>query len=125
MVMLSKNFYRWEFACKCGCGRDTVDAELIKVLEHVRQHYDVVCRVNSGHRCETHNRAEGGGEDSQHLYGRAADIVLIGRYPIIVYKFLDKNYPISLGLGLYDDFVHVDTRTNGPARWNNTTEVIK
>ncbi|EAS4214514.1 serine/threonine protein kinase, partial [Salmonella enterica] len=26
--MISKYFKRSEFACKCGCGQDTVDAEL-------------------------------------------------------------------------------------------------
>ena len=36
---LSENFSRHEFACKCGCGNDTVDAELIRVLQSVRARF--------------------------------------------------------------------------------------
>ena len=57
----SKYFKRSEFACKCGCGFDTVDYELVKVLEYIREHFDRPLQINSGCRCATHNRTLGSG----------------------------------------------------------------
>ena len=37
--MESKYFSRSEFACRCGCGFDTVDAELLQILEKLRKHF--------------------------------------------------------------------------------------
>jgi hypothetical protein len=34
--MISENFARSEFRCKCGCGLDTVDTELLRLLENIR-----------------------------------------------------------------------------------------
>ena len=73
---LSEHFSREEMACKCGCGLDTVDAELLSLLEKIRAHFDRPITINSGCRCEAHNRAVGGSKNSQHLIGRAADIVV-------------------------------------------------
>jgi uncharacterized protein YcbK (DUF882 family) len=109
-------FKRSEFACKCGCGFDTVDYELIEVLNDIRTHFKTPVIINSGCRCEDHNRAVGGSSNSQHLYGRAADIVVLDVAPQEVYDFVDSKY-FGLGLGLYSNWVHIDTRTNGPARW--------
>ena len=113
---ISPHFDRREFRCKCPCGADTVDAELIKVLEHIRQHFDRPVRVNSGHRCRDYNRYVGGSDSSQHLEGRAADIV-VDDVPAIVVQELVENMGVG-GLGRYNDFTHIDTRTNGPARWS-------
>lgn len=114
--MLSKHFNRSEFACKCGCGFDTIDAATLEILEAVREHFDSPVVVNSAARCASHNKAVGGSPNSQHLYGRAADIVVKGVAPKDVHRWIDANHP-SASLGLYNSFVHVDTRTNGPARW--------
>ena len=114
---LSLNFSRYEFKCKCGkCAQDTVDVELIKVLERVRSHFNARVTVNSGNRCEDYNRAVGGGEDSQHLKSRAADIVVKGVSPMDVYAYLVRIYPIKYGIGSYGTFTHIDTRAL-KARW--------
>jgi uncharacterized protein YcbK (DUF882 family) len=115
---LSEHFWRREFACKCGCGLDTIDAATLAVLELVRAHFEAPVTVASGHRCEAHNRACGGLAGSQHLRGRAADIVVEGVNAFEVYAFLDELHPHDLGLGRYATFTHVDTRTDGPARWS-------
>lgn len=116
MTKLSNHFNRGEFACKCGCGFDTVDIELIKVLEHVRHHFDRPVTINSAARCKDRNRAEGGSDKSQHLIGRAADIVVDMVPSDIVHEFLDETYGSDYGLGRYDTFTHVDTR-GSRARW--------
>lgn len=117
--MQSVNFNRSEFACKCGCGFDTVDAELLEILEAVRQHFGKPVTINSACRCEKHNKAVGGEPTSQHLYGRAADFTVAGPSPAKVYQWLIAEYPDRYGIGVYPSWVHVDSRA-GKARWLKT-----
>ena len=114
---ISKHFNRQEFRCKCGrCDLDTVDAELLKVLEEIRAYFERPIHITSGYRCPAWNSFQGG-ITSQHLYGRAADFFIDGIKPVQIAKWLDDHYPEKYGVGLYDSWVHLDTRTNGPARW--------
>lgn len=112
---ISKHFSRHEFACKCGCGFDTVDIDTLVVAETVRHYVGEPVIILSGCRCATHNRAIGGAPTSQHKKARAADLKV--SEPKKVYDYLCERYPGKYGFGLYKTFVHVDTRTNGPARW--------
>lgn len=114
---IAKHFDRSEFACQCGCGLDTVDSELLDLLQHIRASFDVPVTINSGCRCEEHNAAVGGSENSQHLIGRAADIVVQGASPLAVQRWFERQYPRRYGLGKYADFTHIDSRA-GKARWN-------
>lgn len=112
---LSAHFSRREFACNCGCGADTVDAELLTLLERAREHFGAPITITSGHRCREYNRRVGGARDSQHLRGRAADIKVNGVSPAKVYAwFADWHRG---GLGKYHTFTHVDTR-HGAVRWS-------
>ncbi|WP_442489391.1 D-Ala-D-Ala carboxypeptidase family metallohydrolase [Halomonas litopenaei] len=115
--MKSRYFQRGEFACSCGCGFDTVDAETLAVLEDVREHFEAPVIITSGCRCPAYNARIGGAEHSQHKLGRAADIQVRGVAPAQVQDYLIDRYPGRYGIGRYDNFTHVDTRTNGPARW--------
>lgn len=115
-MQLSKHFERHEFACRCGCGYDTVDTELIKILERIREYFSVVVTVNSGTRCEQHNRAVGGGRMSQHLLGKAADITVKDAPPNIVARFVERVCPDTGGVGRYKEFTHVDVRET-KSRW--------
>ena len=113
---LSANLSRSEFACQRGCGYDTVDADLIRIVQAIRDRFGRRVYVNSGCRCPTHNRSVGGSQKSQHLYGRAADIVVDGVSPEEVADYADTmDVP---GIGRYETFTHVDSRTVGPARWD-------
>jgi uncharacterized protein YcbK (DUF882 family) len=116
--MISKHFSRSEFACQCGCGFDTVDHELINVLEDVRELYGPV-NINSGSRCVKHNKAVGGSDKSQHLYGKAADIVTTESAIIVVANYLEKTYPDKYGIGRYTNpsRIHIDVRPD-KARWS-------
>ena len=116
MTQLSAHFQRREFACHCGCGFDTIDADTLRVLEAVREHFAAPVIVTSAARCREHNASVGGAPNSQHLVGRAADIQVKGATPEAVHDFIALRFPTA-SLGLYLTFVHVDTRTNGPARW--------
>ena len=112
----SPHFVRKEFACRCGCGADTVDAALLKVLEQVRTHFGQPVYITSGHRCSSHNKKCGGSENSQHLLGKAADIQVKSASPTKVADYLEAIYPNSCGIGRYDSWVHIDVRDH-PARW--------
>jgi len=118
MGNLSEHFDRAEFQCRCGCGWDTVDAELIRVLEDLRQSLDNrPITINSGCRCKMYNALVGGSPKSQHLLGKAADIRVEGFDPSEVADFLEDKYSNCYGIGRYDSFTHVDVRSGAPARW--------
>ena len=80
--------------------------------------------VNSWFRSTDYNRAVGGGEHSMHLTGGAVDFTKDGWTPAKIALALHNDYPMSekLGIGLYEDFVHVDIRglmgRRAPARWS-------
>ena len=114
--MESKYFEREEFACKCGCNFNTVDTELLVVLEGIREYFRAAVTVNSGCRCVAYNKYVGGSEDSQHTKGRAADIVVKHVHPLDVHAYLQGKYPEHYGIGKYDSFTHIDTR-DYKARW--------
>jgi len=116
--MNSKYFKRAEFKCHCDeCHCDTLDYELLCVLHELREHFGVPIHIMSGHRCLKHNRSVGSKDTSQHVQGRAADIMVKDVDPQKVYDTLCEWYPHKYGVGNYDTFTHIDTRTNGPARW--------
>lgn len=115
-MKLSDHFDSREFACHDGCGFDKVDLLLIHVLEDVRAFFNVPVQINSGCRCEKHNKAVGGEVNSQHLLGTAADISLKGVLPEKVYVYLDNKYKDQFGIGLYKSWVHIDVRLKR-SRW--------
>ena len=117
MTKLSEHFSREEFACQCGCGQDTVDYELIRVLEALRSHTGPI-HISSGNRCPSHNSACGGALKSFHVISKAADIIVKGNTPAETYHFLNERYPDRFGLGLYSGWVHIDVRSGPKARWH-------
>lgn len=127
---LTQNLSRSEFACKCGCGFDTVDFDLPLVLQSTQRYFQALnprrsikIRINSGCRCEIHNTMVGGADNSQHVKARAADFYLYDsntgvRIPCSdVADYLEDRYPDSKGIGRYHNWVHIDTRTT-KHRWS-------
>lgn len=110
VVKLSENFKSTEFDCHgfgC-CSETTVDLELVDILQEIRNHFGKAVTINSGFRCKAHNKAVGGASKSKHLSGCAADIRVSEVAPSEVAKFAES---IGVkGIGLYGNFVHVDTR---------------
>ena len=120
---LTANFSQHEFACKCGCGYgtilDDIDWALVDGLQEMRDRIGAPIQVNSGCRCEHHNKAVGGGMGSQHLYGRAADIQGPGQR--VLYEAALKIPQFENGGIGYDKYlgtarIHVDVRGHR-ARW--------
>lgn len=115
--MISKYFKREEFACKCGCGYDPVDTELLFILTSIRESFGQPVTITSGCRCPNHNAYVGGVVNSQHIFGKAADVIVRGVAPQVVGAFLEQMYPDKYGIGVASNFVHVDSRDDKPRRW--------
>lgn len=59
----------------CHCGHHAYHLwSIMNNLETVRANLGHPMTINSGYRCPIHNAAEGGREESQHIYGLAADV---------------------------------------------------
>lgn len=112
----AKFFSDNEFTCPC-CGElpeGGMDDNLLEVLDKIRAAVGMPVYVSSGYRCRSRNEDVGGVADSQHIHGRAADIYADG---ITVLKLAAIAEEAGAdGIGLYEDFVHVDTRGSF-ARW--------
>lgn len=134
---LTKNLSRHEFACKCGCGFDTVDYKLAEILQKTADHFlnrkldmnisGISITINSGCRCPSHNKAVGGSENSRHMEGNAADFKIKYRMkdgtkkqinPARIASYLDKRFKYDYGIGWYNGRTHFDTSSDGRRRWD-------
>lgn len=113
---LSLNFRRHEFACKCGCGFDAVDYDIVGILQVIRSHFNTVITITSGCRCEAHNAAVGGVKSSFHKKAQAVDFQVKGVDPEKVVEYIEHVWPHLFGVGTYETFVHLDIRATR-ARW--------
>ena len=111
---LSEHFSSAEFACRCGCGRAGADASLVDGLQALRHVVERPVRVSSGFRCAEHNRSVGGAKSSQHLAGRAADVVVDGVPPLAV-GWIARTLGRFQGIQVYDGWTHLDVRPG--ERW--------
>lgn len=119
---ISQHFGVWEFKCKDNSRVIVLDKALVELLEIIRLHYNKPLHINSGYRTVQYNASlKNSSPKSQHILGKAADIWLNDVSPKQLYSWLDSSYPNSLGIGIYDTFVHVDVR-EGKSRWDYRTK---
>tara|TARA_R110002153_G_scaffold235718_1_gene389104 strand:+ start:887 stop:1201 length:315 start_codon:yes stop_codon:yes gene_type:complete len=94
--------------------------DLAEELQVVRQVVESPIAINSGYRCYSHNKAVGGAKSSQHLLGKAVDIVIKGHKPNDTHSLLEllikDGVILEGGLGKYNTFTHYDIREK-KARW--------
>lgn len=116
---LTKNFSRYEFDCPCGCGTQMVDPELAEKLQRIRDVVGKKIKITSGYRCLKRNQDAGGGTNSRHRYGMAADWRLVDRSinPVAL-GIIAAQYFKAVGIYWYDGcaIVHTDTR-DAKATW--------
>ncbi len=110
-VKLAANFKSTEFDChgKNCCSKTKVDDAMVVFLQKIREHFGSAVTITSGYRCAARNKAVGGANRSKHKEGCAADFIVSGVAPKKVAQYAEKIG--ILGIGLYDDFVHIDTRS--------------
>ena len=109
-VKLSSNFQAREFDCSgtdC-CAETKIDEKLVAYLQQIRDHFGRPVYLTA-YRCKTHNaRTPNAAPNSYHVYGQAADFHMGGVAPAEIAKYAES---IGIkGIGLYDTFVHIDTR---------------
>ncbi len=114
-IKISENFNLSEFECSC-CKQVKLDSELLKRLQAIRTQTGLPLRINSGYRCPAHNRKVGGSSGSQHMMGKAADIVIVGM-PIAQQQRICEQHFAGQGIGKANTFTHVDVR-GSHARWS-------
>lgn len=109
---LTENFSISEFHCtgkECGCTETLHDEALSAYLQQIRDHFGKPIHITSGYRCAKHNASIGGSGTSRHMKGQAADFTITGISPAQIAAYAEQLG--ILGIGLYDDFVHIDTRS--------------
>ncbi len=123
-MQLTDNFNQKEFDSKDG---STMPNEVLRNIELLSEQLQIIrdytgksITINSGYRSPEHNKSIGGVSNSQHVFGKAADIVIKGMSPADTYALIeylnDKGVIKIGGLGHYNTFTHVDIRKN-KARW--------
>jgi len=122
---LTSSFSASEFACHDGSA---TPARVMGNLRALAQQLEILkealgganIHVNSGYRSPRYNSSVGGAENSQHLYGQAADIVVSGYSPRqvgdAIERLIREGKMRQGGMGRYSTFIHYDTRGT-KARW--------
>ncbi|WP_329384486.1 peptidoglycan-binding protein [Anaerofustis sp. HA2171] len=98
-----KYFKKSEFKCRCGgkyCNGYPAEmsSKLINILEALREYFGKPITITSGLRCSKHNAAVGGVSNSQHQYGKAADIYIAG---VDKSKIKAKAYELGAAYSYY------------------------
>lgn len=121
MAQLTQHFSVKEMACKGAkcCGHTcAVDYRLMEALEVLRRELqiphvpDIPLYINSGFRCNKHNKAVGGSKNSQHTKGRAADIKKVTGFTVDEMAERAERVPAFKfgGIIKYDWGIHLDIR---------------
>lgn len=106
------NFSPREIASKRE-GEIRIDTDAMNKLQKLRERLGVPMVITSAYRSAAHNRAVGGASASQHLYGKAFDVVMANHDPA---AFEQAARAVGFtGFGYYpkQGFMHIDT---GPSR---------
>ena len=72
---IAEHFRVKEFRCKDGSDKILISAELVQMLEKLRERLGCSININSGYRTKSHNKKVGGSVTSKHMKGLAADII--------------------------------------------------
>jgi uncharacterized protein YcbK (DUF882 family) len=123
-MKLTKDFNRSEFDCNDGSAmpKDVLlnIQKLANQLQVLRDCLGVPITVNSAYRSPSYNKKIGGVSNSQHVFGKAADITAKGYTPAQVYarieQLIKSGDMLQGGLGSYSTFTHYDIRKTR-ARW--------
>lgn len=114
-IKISRFFSLEEFECPC-CHRVMLHPLLLRKLSLLRQEINRPLLISSGYRCYKENRKVHGVKASYHLFGLAVDVQVASMEMVDLRVYAIK---ISFGgIGLYDNFLHLDIRSV-PERWDH------
>lgn len=101
-----------DFRCKCGCGANEADAELLMRIGDAENIIGRALEITDGYRCPVGNRLAGGHRTTPHLDGHAAHIRAAQSH----HRYAVLRAVIQAGfrrIGIGADFIHVDIRRTG------------
>lgn len=125
-MQLTKNFTKAEFDSK---DKAEMPVAVFKNIQQLANNLQVLrdfigkkITINSGYRSQKYNATiKNASPKSQHILGKAADIVVEGVNPEVVAQTIEKLIAQGKlkqgGVGIYDTFVHYDIR-GSKARWD-------
>lgn len=103
MTQITKNFSLAEFTASDTATKENIDNRLpdngedlnikhlcVYLLQPLRDKFGSMT-INSGYRCQALNKAVGGAKTSQHLTGKAADVIFNKAKLIDVWNYLNDN----------------------------------
>jgi zinc D-Ala-D-Ala carboxypeptidase len=108
-----KPYTKEDVACKCGCGLDAANPDLLIKLNAMKEFTGWRPEVNSGTRCPAHNAAVGGVQGSAHLFGHAVDLACENSQQ----RLSLVNSALYAGftrVGIGRDFLHLDVSPTLP-----------
>jgi zinc D-Ala-D-Ala carboxypeptidase len=114
-IAVSKNFKLYEFQCNDGSQTVKIDPEVIERLQNLRDIVGKPVKINSGYRTPEYNKKVGGTSNSQHVLGKAVDVVVKGIPPSEIAR-IGKSCGFR-GIGTYKTFTHLDVRKEY-SEWN-------
>ena len=114
-------YTREDFTCKCGCGLNAMDYDLLRVLDLIATHLGKP-EIHCVWRCEKHNAEIGGAKRSYHKRGIAVDFHIDNTDTGIAYKWLCNVFEWKYGIIVYDWGIHLDLR-DGCYRDDRRTEI--
>ena len=116
------SFVPMEFTCRCGCGRNEMDADFMDALQRMRSALGFSFPINSGYRCPDYNQqVSSTGPAGPHTTGRAADVRVLGARAFDIIHHASLFGFTGIGVKQHGShasrFVHLDTLTAGPRPW--------
>jgi uncharacterized protein YcbK (DUF882 family) len=108
-----KNFKIGEFTCPT-CGKAQMDGNFLAMLDRARDVAGVPFKINSGYRCEAHNRKIGSREQNcAHTKGRAVDIQAIDS--TTRFRIVEAALQVGFSrIGVASTFIHLDNDETKP-----------
>lgn len=127
-TVLIPNFQEKEFYGTSANGSHFLADALVQAVSLIRATYKQPVTITSTYRSPEYNKLIGGSEQSQHIKGKAIDFKLKSIESLIrdienkgeVFTYL-RNIGIN-GFGLYDNFIHLDTRDQESDVYNSSDE---
>ncbi len=111
---MSEYFTDDELKCRC-CGMMNIDDAFLVKLNIARELAGFPFEIESGCRCEKHNR-EVGSHTKNHVWGKAVDIRCVDAH--LRFRIVEVLQSVGiLGIGIGKTFVHGDTNRTVSSIW--------
>jgi zinc D-Ala-D-Ala carboxypeptidase len=110
-----QHFKKQEFDCQ-HTGKNEMKKEFVVMLDYLRSLYGKPLKITSGYRDVSHPIEAKKSKGGTHTQGIAADIYIDNSVDRRI--ILDLALALGFkGIGIADNFIHLDTRCSTPVCW--------